>query len=123
MIGSLFRPFLRYALTGGLNTAVHWAVFAVLVGNGLRQSIANLLAFSVAVTVSYFVNAHWTFKAKTSVRRYLVMVGTMGCLSFAVGAVADRLALHPLVTLVGFSLVSLVIGFVIAKLVVFREVS
>ena len=117
------QPILRYAVTGGLNTAVHWCVFAALVWAGSPQSFANLSGFVVAVTVSFFINARWTFNARPSLKRYTAMVLTMGLLSFVVGSAADRLSLHPLVTLVGFSLISLVIGFLIAKFIVFREVT
>ena len=73
-----WMPFLRYAVTGGLNTAVHWMIFALLVWLGNPQSISNLCAFPVAVTLSFFLNAQWTFKTRTSIKRYVVMVLTMG---------------------------------------------
>lgn len=117
-----WMPFLRYAVTGGLNTAVHWMIFVLLVWLGNPQSISNLCAFLVAVTLSFFLNAQWTFKTRTSIKGYVVMVLTMGTLSFVLGAVADALSLHPIVTMVGFSAVSLVIGYLIAKFIVFREV-
>lgn len=112
----------RYSLTGGLNTLVHWCVFALVLLMDTPQAIANLVAFLVAVTVSFFVNARWTFKAQPSLRRYLTMVVAMGALSYFIGGIADILGLHPLVTLVTFSLISLVAGFLVARFVVFREV-
>lgn len=123
MSARFLQPLLRYAMTGGLNTAVHWCIFAVLVWLGIRQSLANLSAFVVAVTISFFVNARWTFKARPSFRQYLSMALTMGLLSFVLGVLADSLSLHPLFTMIGFSLLSLVVGFLIAKFIVFREVS
>ena len=45
----------------------------------------------------------------------------MGVVSLAVGWLADRWRLPGLVTVVAFSLVSLVCGFLLSKWVVFRE--
>lgn len=122
MNSSRWLPFLRYAVAGGLNTALHWLVFALLVWRGNPQSLSNLCAFLVAVTFSFFLNAQWTFRARASIKRYVTMVLTMGTLSFILGAFADALSLHPIVTMVGFSVLSLVIGYLIARFIVFREV-
>jgi hypothetical protein len=46
--------------------------------------------------------------------------GFMGALALGVGWAADRARLHPLVTLVGFSAVSLVCGYVYSRFVVFK---
>lgn len=112
---------LRYAVTGGLNTLVHRCLFCAMVMMGSPQSLANLMAFIVAVTGSFFVNARWTFKVQPSLGRYLAMVIAMGVLSYLVGGAADHSGLNPVLTLVAFSLFSLVIGFLAARFIVFRR--
>nr|DAV90973.1 MAG TPA: Dolichol monophosphate mannose synthase [Caudoviricetes sp.] len=53
--------------------------------------------------------------------RYMLYVGFMGTLSATVGWAADRCALPPMITLVTFSAISLVCGFVYSKFIVFRD--
>lgn len=76
---------LRYSLVGVVNTATDFAVFSLLyycVGFGPLW--ANSLAFAVAVSQSYFVNACWTFRQKRaalSTKAYVYFVAiNLGCL-------------------------------------------
>lgn len=86
-----------------------------------NQALANFAGFVVAVSFSFFANAKFTFKASTTTMRYLLYVGFMGTLSVVVGWAADRCALPPMVTLITFSAISLVCGFVYSKFIVFRD--
>ena len=118
----LFKTFSIYTLIGIGNTAVHWAVFGVLFALcGLTQAVSNTVAFLVAVTVSYFLNARFTFKVQPRGIRYLLFVVFMGFFSYATGWVGDWLALPAVITLIAFSAISLVLGFIYSKLVVFRQ--
>lgn len=118
----MLKLFAKYLSVGVINTLIHWVVFALcLYGFGFRQASANLVAFCVAVSFSYFANARFTFKAPTTTMRYVLFIGFMGMLSVAVGCMADMTALSPLLTLVIFSAISLVCGFFYSKFVVFRE--
>lgn len=114
--------FARYTSIGVLNTLIHWMIFAVcFYGFHTNQTLANLTAFIVAVSFSFFANARYTFRTSTSVIRYLLFVAFMGALSAAVGWTADLQTLPPLVTLVAFSAISLVCGFVYSRFIVFRD--
>jgi len=118
----LLKRFSRYLSVGVINTLLHWATFLLLnIGIGLTQSWSNLLAFAVAVTFSFFANARFTFQAEATPLRYFLFTGAMGLLSYLVGAMADALALVPIITLVVFSALSLVLGFVYSQWVVFKE--
>ncbi|EPD1612861.1 TPA: GtrA family protein, partial [Escherichia coli] len=86
-----------------------------------NQALANFAGFVVAVSFSFFANARFTFKASTTTMRYMLYVGFMGTLSATVGWAADRCSLPPIVTLVTFSAISLVCGFVYSKFIVFRD--
>ena len=56
--GELFR----FAVTGGLATAVHVLCYLLLYPALLNSAaIANILAFSLATSVSYVGNARWVF--------------------------------------------------------------
>ncbi|MGY5957263.1 Prophage bactoprenol-linked glucose translocase-like protein [Kosakonia sp. BK9b] len=118
----MLKLFTKYTSVGVLNTLLHWAVFALcLYAFNTNQAVANLCGFIVAVSFSFYANARFTFKSSTTLHRYVLYVGFMGALSLLVGYLADRLRLPPAVTLVSFSAISLICGFVYSKVVVFRE--
>jgi putative flippase GtrA len=117
-----FQGFSRFVSIGLLNTSIHWSTFLVLHAvMGFSQALSNLAAFCLAVSFSFYANAHYTFNARATGSRYLLFVGFMGLLSLCVGYTADRLALPGLFTLVFFSGISLVCGFLYSKFFIFRE--
>ncbi len=107
---------------GVVNTGIHWLVFAmVFYGVKQDQAISNFAAFCVAVTFSFFANARFTFRARTTTLRYMLYVGFMGILSAATGWLADYFGLPAIFTLICFSAISLVCGFFYSKFIVFRS--
>jgi putative flippase GtrA len=57
---------LSFGLIGVLNTATDAATFAMFLWLGLPVLVANFLAWVCGVTLSYNLNARFTFQAKTS---------------------------------------------------------
>nr|MBF0683474.1 GtrA family protein [Pseudomonas sp.] len=117
----MLNLFSRYACIGVANTLIHWAVFAATYYVVAEQSISNLVGFCAAVSFSFFANAKLTFRQQATPGRYVAYVVFLGSLSYAVGSIADASELPPLVTLVVFSALSLVIGFLYSRYVVFRS--
>ena len=118
----MLNIFARYTSIGVLYTLIHWVVFGVCIyAAHTNQALANFAGFVVAVSFSFFANATFTFKASPTPMRYVLYVGFMGTLSVVVGWAADRCALPPMVTLITFSAISLVCGFVYSKFIVFRD--
>jgi putative flippase GtrA len=118
---AIWSGFSTYALVGLANTLLHWQMFFVLrVAVGLDQSTSNLAAFCVAASFSYYLNAIYTFDAKLSAMGYLVFLCLMGALSYVVGYLGDRWQIHGLLTVAAFSLLSLMLGFLLSRYVVFR---
>lgn len=118
---AIWSGFSTYALVGLANTLLHWQMFFVLrVAVGLDQSTSNLAAFCVAASFSYYLNAIYTFDATLSAMGYLVFLCLMGALSYVVGYLGDRWQIHGLLTVAAFSLLSLVLGFLLSLYVVFR---
>lgn len=114
--------FVLYALVGVLNTAVHWATFFLLVylfDQG--QGLSNLIAFLAAVTVSFITNSKVTFRSGPSLKGYLKYVAFLGMIAYLTGAAAARAKLPPVVSLLVFSVVSLIIGYVYSRMFVFKQ--
>ena len=104
----------RYISVGIVNTALHWAVFGIMVYIMKNdQAVSNVVAFLIAVTFS--------FSAKATGRGYVLFVGFMGLLSFISGQVSDHYNISPLITLIEFSSISLVCGFLYSRFIVFRD--
>jgi len=115
------KQFSLYTLIGIANTAVHWLIFALLYSMEFTQATSNLVGFLAASLFSFIVNSKITFEAKLHFGRYLAFMFGMASISLAVGYMGDSLTLHPIITLVLFSFISLVIGFLWSKFIVFRK--
>lgn len=119
----MLKLFAKYTSIGVINTLIHWVVFALcLYGLNTNQALANFSGFVIAVSFSFFANARFTFNTPTTTMRYMFYVGFMGSLSATVGWIADMCVFPPLVTLVVFSTISLICGFIYSKYIIFREV-
>ena len=122
LIYIMLKLFAKYTSIGVINTLIHWVVFAVCIyAFHTGQALGNFAGFVVAVSFSFFANARFTFKSSTTTMRYMLYVGFMGSLSAIVGWCADRSGMAPIVTLILFSAISLVCGFIYSKFIVFRD--
>jgi putative flippase GtrA len=76
----------KYAIVGGLNTGVDFAIFCLLVyGAGLGSIGAQTISFLAGMANSYLLNRYWTFQVKgkrsmTELTRFILI----NVLSFAV---------------------------------------
>ncbi|MEM5355357.1 GtrA family protein [Enterobacter kobei] len=118
----MLKLFAKYTSIGVINTLIHWVVFATCIyAFHTGQALGNFAGFVVAVSFSFFANARFTFKSSTTTLRYMLYVGFMGTLSAAVGWCADKSGMAPIITLITFSAISLVCGFIYSKFIVFRD--
>ena len=113
--------FARFAAIGVINTAIHWCVFFILLYWFSSQAIGNVAGFLCAVTFSFFANARYTFKGRTSMRRYLVYVMGMGTISLLIGLYGDWAQNWPIVTLVLSSATGLCLGYFVARFVLLEK--
>lgn len=122
VIMSIVHKVGRYALVGIVNTCIHWLVFGVLFWAFMfNQAVSNLVAFLVAVSCSFVLNGYFTFGSALGVKRYVLFTAFMGLLSYWVGWFADRVDLLPLFTLVIFTVISFVLGFLWSHFIVFKK--
>jgi len=78
----LLLTFLRYLVSGGLATAIHFTVLIVLIDYQLTSPLhASMLGAGVGLLINYQIQFHWTFKATGShtliFTRYLVISSIM----------------------------------------------
>ncbi|EJL84546.1 GtrA family protein [Pantoea sp. BIGb0393] len=116
----MLKIFSRFFSVGIINTLIHWVVFALIYSQHVSQWLANFIAFSVAVTFSFFANAKWTFKTQITPFRYVMFVAFMGAMAAGIGLLADHTHINPFITLVTFSAISLIFGFIYSNFIVFR---
>ena len=61
----MLTQFIKFSLVGLLNTAIHYGIFYVTYEYmGLYHLLASTIGFCFAVTNSYLINKHWTFKTR-----------------------------------------------------------
>ncbi|EOZ4641865.1 GtrA family protein [Enterobacter cloacae] len=116
------NDFQKYIFTGIGNTLIHWSAFLFFTFSLFwGQGKANLVAFLIAVTFSFIINARWTFNKKVSVFRYVSFVLCMAFISGVVGAGGEAFNFNPFITLILFSSVSLILGYIASKYIIFRR--
>lgn len=54
--------FIKFNIVGIMNTAVDFAIFALMVFLGLHHMISQVISYSCGVVNSYLWNKFWTFK-------------------------------------------------------------
>ncbi|MGF1724494.1 GtrA family protein [Photobacterium nomapromontoriensis] len=108
-------------LVGVLNTSVHFFTYFTLIASGFNQSNSNVMAFFVAVTCSYFLNAKFTFQAKYRPKEYGLYICFMGTVSYLIGYIGDQLAFPSIISLLTFSALSLFIGYKFSKILFLKE--
>lgn len=117
-----FKVLFNYIIVGLMNTSIHWIAFIVcLEFVKIHQSVSNVIGFAISVTFSFFANSKITFKQKGTLNKYIQFIVVMGLISYSVGYTADRIHLNPILTLMSFSSISLVLGFLYSRFVIFRE--
>ncbi|MCO1581535.1 GtrA family protein [Crossiella sp. SN42] len=88
---------LRFALVGAVNTGVYYGLYLAL-HLALPYLAAHVLAFLLAMVGSYFLNCHFTFRTKPTLRKFLLFP-----LSNAANFAITSLGLYLLVDLGGLN--------------------
>ena len=109
-----------YGVIGVINTAIHFAVFWCAVIAGASQVVGNSLGFTAAVAVSFFLNAHFTFRRTPTWQRFLRMYSSMLLVSWGFGWLGDTFNLPLFVTFIVYCIINPAIGFCVTKFFVLR---
>lgn len=63
---------LRFALIGGINTAIDFGILFLLNALGINKYLANIASTSVAFVFSFFANRTFTFKSTGSAKKQFI---------------------------------------------------
>jgi putative flippase GtrA len=116
---------MRYALIGIGNTGIHLFIAGVLnVHMGLSQMYANLIAYVIASTLSFLMNAKWSFQKKPEIRNYsrFQLVSLFGLiLSAGFGYLGDHFGWHFALTVLLIALTSPALSFLLHRSYTFQN--
>ncbi len=129
LIPKAWIEFFRFAMVGLVNTTIDFGLFMLLYAKlGFDPILANIFAFLLAVTNSYFLNSRWTFdssKHSISLSSFIrfVMVSSAGlAISITTIILLDGYIAVEIAKLLA-TILTLLWNFTTSKLLIFNGVS
>lgn len=132
----LLEPFYRkhkeillYLLFGGLTTLVSVGSFALFVGLGLNELVANVLSWILSVLFAYVTNRTWVFEQKADTTGGVLREaasffgGRLATLGVEEGLLAVFITWRgwpPVPVKIGATVIVVALNYVISKFLVFR---
>ena len=120
--------FVRFCVTGGLNTLVDFVVFFLLTSSLNWPVIpSQVLSYSAGILNSYCINRRWTFQTRNRFfsREMLLFIGVnlavLGVSVLSVWALTSRIGLGVLLSKLCTTALTMVLGYILHRLVVFRN--
>lgn len=107
----------RFLTVGFANTAVDFAVFALLVG--VPALFANVVAWAVALSFSYVVNSRWSFdrtrRHREAFPRFAVLgaLVSLGVSSLALGVLMPIIGVWP--AKIAGTILAAILNFIVAR--------
>ena len=119
--------FVRFCITGGLNTAVDFLVFFLLrYLTGIGPYLGQVISYSAGILNSYCINRRWTFETKNRffsremVRFLAVNLVVLGVSVASMWLLTGQFGWNTWVAKIATTALTMVLGFVLNRLVVFR---
>ncbi|WMJ84979.1 GtrA family protein [Oscillospiraceae bacterium LTW-04] len=109
-----------------MNTLVDYTVFLVLSYLSVNIYLSQVIAYSCGMLNSYVVNRSWTFGSKKNffsvqMLRFTVVNLSLLLISLGVLWLGSQLGYNKLISKLGATAVTLVVGFVVNRLWVFNS--
>ncbi len=119
--------FLKFCITGGLNTLVDFCVFFILSYIGVNIYIAQGIGYSAGIANSFIINRRWTFKQKGDVHwaelvRFIIL--NLASLVLSIGLMyvfSDLLGLKELYAKLFTTAFTVVVNFIGSNFWVFKK--
>lgn len=118
--------FIKFGLTGVMNTLVDYMVFLVLSYLSIDVYLSQAISYTCGMINSYIVNRSWTFKSKNNffsvqMLRFVVVNLSLLLISLGVLWLGSQLGYGKLVSKLCATAVTLGVGFVVNRLWVFNS--
>ena len=127
-LAEIFR-FIKFGLTGVMNTAVDFLVFTVLSWIGINVYLSQTISYAAGMLNSYVVNRTWTFSSKgrffgSQLWRFLLANLSLLAISLlALRIGVNVLAVPRMAAKLLATGCTMILGFLVNRLWVFREKS
>lgn len=112
--------FIIYCAIGVFNTLIHYCAFSFLINYISYQSVANFIGFVFGLVSSFVLNGKITFNKRLTTTVFFKHVCCNGALAFLFGLFGDVSNLEPSYTFLIYLAINPIVGFVIAKYIVFK---
>ena len=84
---SRFEQFIRFAIVGGIATAIHYAILIVLVQSALADTVAaSSVGFAASTLINYALNRSFTFRSSQAHAEALPKFAMVALLGLALNA-------------------------------------
>ena len=118
--------FVKFSLTGVMNTAVDFGVFALLGWLGLNVYISQVCSYCAGVLNSYVINRSWTFTTKekffsSQMLKFIAAgLALLGISVLILELLYGQMGLSKWVSKVCATAVTVTVGFIVNRLWVFK---
>ena len=112
--------FVRFCITGGLNTLVDFIVFFLLTGS-LKWPVipSQVISYSAGILNSYCINRRWTFQTRN---RFIgVNLCVLGVSVLSMWVLTTQMGFGTILSKLCTTALTMVLGFVLNRLLVFRS--
>lgn len=124
-----FKKFLKFGLTGGINTVIDFVVYTVLLSAfGVNLYAAQAAGYACGTLNSYIINRSWTFQSKSKflsrelAKFVVVNLITLGIsLALMYGMQLFFPGMNKIILKLPVVAVTIVVNFVLSKLWVFHS--
>ena len=112
--------FVRFCITGGLNTLVDFIVFFLLTGS-LKWPVipSQVISYSAGILNSYCINRRWTFQTRN--RFFGVNLCVLGVSVLSMWVLTTQMGFGTILSKLCTTALTMVLGFVLNRLLVFRS--
>jgi putative flippase GtrA len=125
-IAELWR-FVKFGITGVMNTLVDFLVFTVLSYVGVNMYLSQVVSYSCGMLNSYAVNRKWTFRSQGSffgsqMGKFLITnLSLLGVSLVVLNIGTGTFALPRLLSKLIATCITMVLGFILNRLWVFKQ--
>lgn len=130
MKGSLFEEFfkfVKFGITGVMNTVVDFAVFMLLSYLGLNAYLAQTVSYSCGMLNSYIVNRSWTFKgsdrffSRQMIRFIIANLLLLLCSVVLLWVFTEKMSFSKIVAKLFATAIIMAVGFIVNRVWVFKK--